>query len=45
MNSPSELPKNWGQVNPNVDHYHSDPKEIGSTLWLPDDTDWWCQQE
>jgi len=44
MNSPSESPKNWGQVHPNVDGYHSDLKVISSTLWLPYDTDRWHQQ-
>jgi len=45
LNSPPESPKNWGQVNPNVNDYHSNPMEISSTFWLPDITDWWRQQE
>jgi len=45
LNSPPEAPKNWGQINPNLNDYHSDPMEIGSTFWLPDITDWWRQQE
>jgi hypothetical protein len=24
LNSPPESPQNWGQVNPNLDDYHSD---------------------
>jgi hypothetical protein len=42
---PPESPKNWGQVNTNVNDYHSDHMEISSILWLPDITDWWRQQE
>jgi hypothetical protein len=45
LNSPSELPHNWGQINPNLNDYHSDPMEISSTFWLPGITDWWWQQE
>jgi len=45
LNSPPELPQNWGQINPNLNDYHSDPMEISSTFWLPDITDWWRQQE
>jgi len=45
LNSPSELPQNWGQINPNLNDYHSDPMEISSTFWLPDITDWWRQQD
>ena len=40
-----ESPKNWGQINPNLNYYHSDPMESSSTFWLPDITDWWRQQE
>jgi len=36
LNSPPESPKNWGQVNPNLYDYHSDPMEISSTFWIPD---------
>jgi hypothetical protein len=43
-NSPPEAPKNWGQINPNLNDYHSDPMQISSTFWIPDITDWWCQQ-
>jgi len=34
-----ELRKNWGQINPNLDDYHSDSIEIHTTFWLPDITD------
>jgi len=45
LNSPPEVPKNWGQINPNLNDYHSNPMEISSTSWTPDITDWWRQQE
>jgi len=45
LSSPPESPKNWGQVNPNVNDYHSYPMEISSTMWLPDIAAWWHQQE
>jgi len=45
LNSPPEAPKNWGQINPNLNDYHSDPMEISCTFWIPDITDWWRQQE
>ena len=45
LNSPPEARKNWGQINPNLNDYHSDPMEISSTFWLPDITNWWRQQE
>jgi len=45
LNSPPELPKNWGHVNPNLDDYHSDPMEISSTFWILDIAEWWRQQE
>jgi len=38
LNSPPEAPKNWGQINPNFNDYHSDPMEISSTFWIPDIT-------
>jgi len=44
-NSLPESPQDWGQVNPNVNDYHSDPMEISSTFWLPGITTWWQQQE
>jgi len=45
LNSPPEAAKNWGQINPNLNDYHSDPMEISSTFWIPDITDWGRQQE
>jgi hypothetical protein len=45
LNSPPEGPKNWGQINPNLNDYHSDAMEITSTCWIPNITDWWRQQE
>jgi len=45
LNLPPEAPKNWGQINPNLNDYHSNPMEISSTFWIPDITDWWRQQE
>jgi len=32
LNSPPEARKNLGQVNPNLNDYHSDPVEISSTF-------------
>ena len=43
--SPPEAPMNRGQINPYLNHYHSDPIEISSTFWLPDITNWWRQLE
>jgi len=45
FNSPPESPKNWGQVNRNLDDYHSNPMAISSTFWIPDIAEWWRQQE
>jgi hypothetical protein len=45
FNSPSEFPLNWGQINPNLNDYHSNPMEISSIFWLPDITDWWRQHQ
>jgi len=44
LNSLPEEPKNWGQLNPNINDYHSDPIEISSTFSLPDITDCWSPQ-
>ena len=44
LNSPPESLKIWGQVNPNVNDFHSNPMEIGSTFRIPDITDWLRQQ-
>jgi len=43
LNSLPEATNYWGQINPNLNDYHSDPMEISSTFWLPDITDWWCR--
>jgi len=40
----SQLPKKWGQINPNLNYYHSYPKKISNTCWIRDITDWWHQQ-
>jgi len=45
LNSPPEAPKNWGQINPNLNDYHSDPMEVSSTFWIPDIINWSRQQE
>jgi len=45
LNSVPVLTQNWGQINPNPNDYHTDPMQISSTLWIPDITDWGCQQE
>jgi len=45
LNSPPEAPRNWGQINPNLNDFHSDPMEINSAFWIPDITDWCRQQE
>jgi hypothetical protein len=45
LDSPPEAPKNWVQINPNLNDYHSDSMEISRTFWIPDITDWWRQQE
>jgi len=36
LNSPAEVPQNWGQINPNLNHYHSEPMKISSTFWFMD---------
>jgi len=45
LNSPPEAPKNWGQINRNLNDYHFDPMESSSTFRIPDITDWRRQQE
>jgi len=45
LNSLPESPKNWGQVTPDLDDYHSDPMEISRIFWIPDIAEWWRQQE
>jgi len=45
LNSSLEAPKNWGQIDPNLNYYHFYPLEISSTFWISDITDWCRQQE
>ena len=45
LNSPPEAPKNWGQINPNLNDYRSNRRDISSTFWIPDITDCRRQQE
>jgi len=45
LNSPPEVPQNWGQIRPNINDYHSDPMESSHKFSLPNITDWWGQQE
>jgi hypothetical protein len=45
LNSPSGFQQKWGQINPNLNDYHSDPLEICSTFRLPDITNWWRQHD
>jgi hypothetical protein len=45
LNSPPELPHSWGQINPNLNDYHSNPMEISSSSWLLDITAWCGPQE
>jgi len=45
INSLPDAPKNSVQIDPNLNAYHSDRMETSSTLWVPDITDWWRQQE
>jgi hypothetical protein len=32
LHSRPAAPKNWGQINPNLNDYHSNPREIGNTF-------------
>jgi len=45
LNPAPETTKNWGQVDPNLNDYHSNRMEVSSTSWLPHITGWWHQQE
>jgi len=45
LNSPPEAPKNWAEIVPNLNDYHSDPMDISGTFWITDIIDWWRQQE
>jgi hypothetical protein len=44
LNSLPETTNNLGQINLNLNDYHSDPMDISSTFWVPDITDWWRHQ-
>jgi len=45
LDSPPELPQNWGQINPDLNDYYSNPMEISSTFSIPHISDWWRQHE
>jgi hypothetical protein len=45
LNSPPRFQRKWGQINPNLNDYHSDPLQSCSTFRLPDITNWWRQQD
>jgi hypothetical protein len=45
LNSPPEAPKNWGQINPNLNGLHSNPMKISSPFRIPDITDWLRHQD
>jgi len=45
LNSQPEAPKNWGEINPNLNDYHSNPTEITTTFRRLDRTDWWRQRD
>jgi len=45
LNSPPQLPQNWGQINPNLNDDHSDPMDISGGISIPDITNWWYQRE
>jgi len=45
LHSPPQSPQNWGQINPYLNDYHSNPMEISRTFWLPAITHCWWQQE
>jgi hypothetical protein len=38
LNFPPEATKNWGQINPNLNNYHSDPMQLRSTFCIRDIT-------
>jgi hypothetical protein len=45
LNSLAEATKNWGQIDPNLNDFHSNLMEISSTFWILDITDSSHQQE
>ena len=40
LNSPPELPWSRGPIDSNLNDYHSNPRQLISTFWIPDITDW-----
>jgi hypothetical protein len=40
FNSPTEVSKNWGQIDPNNNDYYTDPTEFSREFWIPNVTDW-----
>lgn len=45
VNSPLEHPANWGQINPYLNDYLTDPLALSGAFWRADAADWWRQQE
>jgi len=45
LNSLSEFPQIWGQLNQNLNDYHPDRMENSRTLWKQDISDCWHQQQ
>jgi len=45
LNLPPEALKNRGQIDPNLNDYHSEPMVISSTFKIPDIINWRHQQE
>jgi len=45
LNLPPEAAKNRGQINLNLNDYHSDPMEFSSTFCILDITNRWRQQD
>jgi hypothetical protein len=43
LNSPTEVPKAWGQIDPNLTDYNTIPMQSRSTFCIADITDWWYQ--
>jgi hypothetical protein len=45
LKSLPEAPRRWGQINPNLNDYHTDAIDVSSAFWMSDVTDWWRNQE
>jgi hypothetical protein len=45
LNSLPEVPKNCGQIYPNLNAYHTNPVEISIIFWIPHIADCWRQQK